>query len=134
MYFFDANAFMEASRRYYANDIAPGSWTWLAAPRIAARVASVTAFAMKSSPEKDTWSSGCASDRHPSGSRTTAPRSEPRVALPPGLPTHRGDSTGRLSDLVHRLLHRELRHRARRVLSTADPQQRESVRRPWRRR
>src|SRR5690625_186613 len=115
MYLFDANAFMEASRRYYANDIAPGFWTWLAAPRIAARV-------------------GCASDRHPSGSRTTAPRSEPRVALPPGLPTHRGDSTGRPSDLVHRLLHRELRHRARRVLSTADPQQRESVRRPWRRR
>ena len=43
MYLFDANAFMDASRRYYANDIAPGFWTWLGAPRIAARVASVTA-------------------------------------------------------------------------------------------
>lgn len=43
MYLFDANAFMEASRLYYANDIAPGFWTWLAEPRHAATVGSVAA-------------------------------------------------------------------------------------------
>lgn len=28
MYLLDANAFMEASRHYYASDIAPGFWAW----------------------------------------------------------------------------------------------------------
>lgn len=43
MYLLDANAFMEASRRYYADDIAPGFWTWLADPQLSTRVASVAA-------------------------------------------------------------------------------------------
>jgi hypothetical protein len=43
MYLLDANAFMEASRLYYAFDIAPGFWTWLEAAIATGDVASVTA-------------------------------------------------------------------------------------------
>ncbi len=41
MYLLDANAFMEASRLYYAFDIAPGFWTWLGDPSRTANVASI---------------------------------------------------------------------------------------------
>lgn len=43
MYLLDANAFMEANRVYYAFDIAPGFWSWLADPRHIGNVASVGA-------------------------------------------------------------------------------------------
>lgn len=43
MYLLDANAFMEASRLYYAFDIAPGFWTWLGGSSLAADVASIDA-------------------------------------------------------------------------------------------
>lgn len=44
MYFLDANAFMEANRMYYAFDIAPGFWSWLADRSLAGRVASIDAI------------------------------------------------------------------------------------------
>ncbi len=40
----DANAFMEANRLYYAYDIAPGFWTWLANTSLAGEVASIDAI------------------------------------------------------------------------------------------
>jgi hypothetical protein len=43
MYLLDANAFMAANRLYYAFDIAPGFWTWLSAPSLSGRVASIHA-------------------------------------------------------------------------------------------
>lgn len=43
MYLLDANAFIEASRLYYAFDIAPGFWTWLGDPRHAGQIASIEA-------------------------------------------------------------------------------------------
>ena len=43
MYLLDANAFMEASRLYYAFDIAPGFWTWLETAIATGDVASITA-------------------------------------------------------------------------------------------
>ena len=43
MYLLDANAFMEASRLYYASDIAPGFWTWLGDPTHEGQVASIEA-------------------------------------------------------------------------------------------
>ncbi|MBN9619004.1 MAG: DUF4411 family protein [Actinobacteria bacterium] len=43
MYLLDANAFMEANRLYYAFDIAPGFWTWLADPSHTGNVASIDA-------------------------------------------------------------------------------------------
>lgn len=43
MYLFDANAFMEASRLYYAFAIAPGFWTWLGDPAHTGQVASIDA-------------------------------------------------------------------------------------------
>ncbi|WZH53398.1 MAG: DUF4411 family protein [Nocardioides alkalitolerans] len=43
MYLLDANAFMEASRLYYAFDIAPGFWSWLGDPALAGQVASIEA-------------------------------------------------------------------------------------------
>lgn len=44
MYLLDANAFMEASRLYYASDIAPGFWTWLADDGLAGKVGSIEAI------------------------------------------------------------------------------------------
>jgi hypothetical protein len=44
MYLLDANAFMEANRLYYAFDIAPGFWTWLAHPDLAGQLGSVDAI------------------------------------------------------------------------------------------
>jgi hypothetical protein len=44
MYLLDANAFMEANRMYYAFDIAPGFWSWLADPSLAGQVASIDAI------------------------------------------------------------------------------------------
>lgn len=44
MYLLDANAFMEASRLYYASDIAPGFWTWLADDSLTGKVGSVEAI------------------------------------------------------------------------------------------
>lgn len=43
MYLLDANAFMEASRLYYAFDIAPGFWAWLETAITTGDLASVTA-------------------------------------------------------------------------------------------
>lgn len=43
MYLLDANTFMEGSRLYYAFDIAPGFWTWLADPALSGQVASIEA-------------------------------------------------------------------------------------------
>lgn len=43
MYLMDSNAFMEASRAYYAFDIAPGFWTWLGDPSLSGQVASIDA-------------------------------------------------------------------------------------------
>lgn len=43
MYLLDANAFIEASRLYYAFDIAPGFWTWLGDPTHVGQVASIDA-------------------------------------------------------------------------------------------
>lgn len=43
MYLLDANAFIEASRLYYAFDIAPGFWRWLGDPSLDGFVASVGA-------------------------------------------------------------------------------------------
>ena len=44
MYLLDANAFIEASRLYYAFDIAPGFWTWLGDSSLEGQVASVEAI------------------------------------------------------------------------------------------
>jgi hypothetical protein len=41
MYLLDSNAFMEANRLYYAFDIAPGFWTWLASPTLADQLGSI---------------------------------------------------------------------------------------------
>ena len=43
MFLLDANAFMEASRLYYAFDLAPGFWGWLAGGDLAGNVASIEA-------------------------------------------------------------------------------------------
>jgi Domain of unknown function (DUF4411) len=43
MYLLDANAFMEASRLYYASDIVPGFWTWLGDSSLVGDVASIDA-------------------------------------------------------------------------------------------
>lgn len=43
MYLLDANAFMEATRLYYAFDIAPGFWTWLGDSSLAGQVSSIDA-------------------------------------------------------------------------------------------
>jgi hypothetical protein len=43
MYLLDSNAFMEANRLYYAFDIAPGFWTWLANPDLANQLSSIEA-------------------------------------------------------------------------------------------
>ncbi len=43
MYLLDSDVLIEASRHYYAFDIAPGFWTWLASPSLAGQVASVQA-------------------------------------------------------------------------------------------
>jgi hypothetical protein len=43
MFLLDANAFMEASRLYYAFDLAPGFWDWLASDDRAGQVASIEA-------------------------------------------------------------------------------------------
>lgn len=44
MYLLDANAFMEASRLYYAFDLAPGFWGWLGGPALVGQVASIAAI------------------------------------------------------------------------------------------
>lgn len=44
MYLLDANAFIEASRLYYAADIAPGFWSWLAGPALHGSVGSIQAI------------------------------------------------------------------------------------------
>lgn len=44
MYLLDANAFIEASRLYYAFDIAPGFWTWVGDSSLEGQVASVEAI------------------------------------------------------------------------------------------
>lgn len=41
MYLLDANAFMEASRLYYAFDIAPGFWEWLGSSSLTGQVGSI---------------------------------------------------------------------------------------------
>jgi hypothetical protein len=43
MYLLDANAFMEASRLYYAFDIAPGFWAWLGDGNLTGRIGSIRA-------------------------------------------------------------------------------------------
>lgn len=43
MYLLDANAFMEASRHYYAFDIAPGFWGWLSDGSLSGQVGSIEA-------------------------------------------------------------------------------------------
>lgn len=43
MHLLDANAFIEASRFYYAFDLAPGYWHWLEDPTLAGAVASIQA-------------------------------------------------------------------------------------------
>lgn len=43
MYLLDANAFIEASRLYYAFDIAPGFWNWLGDGRLSGQVGSIDA-------------------------------------------------------------------------------------------
>lgn len=44
MYLLDANVFMEASRLYYAFDIAPGFWDWLRDDTLIDQVGSVVAI------------------------------------------------------------------------------------------
>lgn len=44
MYLLDSNAFMEASRLYYAFDLAPGFWAWLGSPDLEGQVASIQAI------------------------------------------------------------------------------------------
>lgn len=44
MYFLDANAFMEASRLYYAFDLVPGFWMWLGSSALDGHVASIAAI------------------------------------------------------------------------------------------
>lgn len=44
MYLLDANTFLEASRLYYAFDLAPGFWEWLGSPGLNGRVGSVEAI------------------------------------------------------------------------------------------
>lgn len=44
MHLLDANAFMEASRLYYAFDIAPGFWVWLADDDLTGEVGSIDAI------------------------------------------------------------------------------------------
>lgn len=44
MYLLDANAFMEANRHYYAFDIAPGFWAWLADSSLSGQVGSIDAI------------------------------------------------------------------------------------------
>lgn len=56
MYLLDANAFMEANRHYYAFDIAPGFWAWLADPP--ARLVPSTPSRTKSPLAQATWSRG----------------------------------------------------------------------------
>lgn len=41
IYLLDANAFMEASRLYYAFDVAPGFWKWLKGSDLSGKVGSV---------------------------------------------------------------------------------------------
>lgn len=41
MYLLDANAFMEASRLYYAFDLAPGFWAWLGDVSLTGKVGSI---------------------------------------------------------------------------------------------
>lgn len=43
MYLMDSNAFIEATRLYYAFDIAPGFWEWLGDSSLSGRVASIQA-------------------------------------------------------------------------------------------
>jgi hypothetical protein len=43
MFLLDANAFMEASRLYYAFDLVPGFWAWLSNDALTGEVASIEA-------------------------------------------------------------------------------------------
>lgn len=44
MYLLDSNAFMEASRLYYAFDLAPAFWAWLGSSDLEGQVASIQAI------------------------------------------------------------------------------------------
>lgn len=41
MYLFDANMFINASRLYYSEDVAPTFWEWLASEHHKGRIASM---------------------------------------------------------------------------------------------